>query len=98
VHINWSTPVYLRCTLDAPRRRLGCLQKNTPNIEDQEEFIEVAKAALMLPTELPEAHAPRGRKRDLYYEPSVFEELDKDVFEVRWTVSACVERLSGLVD
>ena len=55
---------------------------NAPEIEDQEEFIEVAKAALMLPTELPDPHAPRGRKRDLYHDPSVFKELDEDVFQV----------------
>ena len=58
------------------------MQKNTPEIEDQEEFLEVAKAALMLPTELPEAHAPHGRKRDLYHNPDVFKELDEDVFQV----------------
>ena len=58
------------------------LQKNAPEIEDQEEFLEVAKAALMLPSELPEAHPPRGRKRDLYHHPDVFKELDEDVFMV----------------
>jgi len=36
----------------------------------------------MLPTELPDAHAPRGRKRDLYHSPDVFKELDEDVFQV----------------
>lgn len=56
--------------------------KNAPDIEDQEEFFEVAKAALMLPSELPDAHAPRGRKRDLYHDPDVFKELDEDVFQV----------------
>jgi len=36
----------------------------------------------MLPTELPDPHAPRGRKRDLYHTPDVFKELDEDVFQV----------------
>jgi len=58
------------------------VQRNAPEIEDQEEFLEVAKAALLLPTELPEAHPPRGRKRDLYHSPEVFKELDEDVFQV----------------
>ena len=58
------------------------LQQNAPEIENQEEFLEVARAALMLPTELPEPHAPRGRKRDLYHDPSVFDELDNDVVMV----------------
>jgi len=39
----------------------------------------------MLPSELPDAHAPRGRKRDLYHDPDVFKELDEDVFQVRST-------------
>ena len=58
------------------------LQQNAPEIEDQEEFLEIAKAAIMLPAELPEAHPPRGRKRDLYHDPSVFNELDDDVVKV----------------
>ncbi len=39
--------------------------------------------ALQLPpTELPDPHPPSGRKRDLYYDPAVFKELDEDVFKV----------------
>jgi len=59
-----------------------CAQRNAPEIEDHEEVLEVAKAALMLPSELPDAHAPLGRKRDIYHDPSVFKELDEDVFQV----------------
>jgi len=59
------------------------LQKNAPEIEDQEEFLKVAKEVLTLPTELPEPHAPQGRKRDIYHDPDVFKELDEDVFQVQ---------------
>lgn len=44
--------------------------------------LEEAMAAISLPTELPDPHPPACRKRDLYYDPSVFKELDEDVFKV----------------
>lgn len=47
-----------------------------------EEVLEEAMAAIALPTELPDPHPPMLRKRDLYHDPSVFQELDEDVFKV----------------
>ncbi len=48
--------------------------------------LEAAMAALSLPSkELPPPHPPTCRKRDLYLDPSVFEELDEHVFKVRGT-------------
>lgn len=44
-------------------------------------MVEEAIAALALPTELPDPHPPMLRKRDLYHDPSVFRELDEDVFK-----------------
>ncbi|ESO03432.1 hypothetical protein HELRODRAFT_192035 [Helobdella robusta] len=51
-------------------------------IEQNPELIEEAMAAIELNTERPDPHAPRIRKRDLYIDPSVFVELDEDVFKV----------------
>ncbi len=50
--------------------------------------LEEAMAAISLPTELPDPHPPACRKRDLYYDASVFRELDEDVFRVsiKWHV------------
>jgi hypothetical protein len=58
------------------------IKKAAPELEVQEDFIDALKETWKLPAELPEAHAPRGRKRDLYHDPSVFTELDEDVFAV----------------
>ena len=49
---------------------------------DPEVALAEAMAAISLPTELPPPHAPACRKRDLYYDASVFQELDEDVFKV----------------
>ena len=40
-------------------------------------------ANLSLPTDIPPPHAPPIRKRDLYTDTSVFDELDRDVIKVR---------------
>jgi len=50
---------------------------------DQDEIIEEAIAAISMPTEMPDPHAPTIRKRDLYTDPIVFKELDEDVFKVK---------------
>ena len=50
---------------------------------DSAVVLEEAMAAISLPPrELPDPHPPSGRKRDLYYDPVVFRELDEDVFKV----------------
>ena len=50
---------------------------------DSAVVLEEAMAAISLPPkELPTPHPPSGRKRDLYYDPVVFRELDEDVFKV----------------
>ena len=49
---------------------------------DTSAVIDEAMKAIV-PQELPSPHPPRGRKRDLYQDPSFFEELDEDVFKVR---------------
>lgn len=51
------------------------------NSENSEELVETF-SAMTLPAKIPEAHAPRIRKRDLYHDPIVFNELDKYVFKV----------------
>ena len=57
---------------------------------DSAVVLEEAMAAISLPPkELPTPHPPSGRKRDLYYDPVVFRELDEDVFKVR-TLHKCV--------
>ena len=43
-------------------------------------------AAIELNTERPDPHPPNIRKRDLYIDPSVFQELDEDVFKVEFVV------------
>jgi hypothetical protein len=50
--------------------------------EETDEMLEEAMAAISIPTELPDPHAPKIRKRDLYTDPVVFKELDEDVFKV----------------
>lgn len=42
-----------------------------------------AFTSMSVPSRLPPPHPPRGRKRDLYYDPIVFAELDQEVFMVR---------------
>ena len=37
---------------------------------------------MSFPAEIPAAHAPRIRKRDLYHDASVFNDLDEYVFQV----------------
>ncbi|KAK2156530.1 hypothetical protein LSH36_211g04058 [Paralvinella palmiformis] len=49
---------------------------------EESDSLETALAAITLPTELPDPHPPKCRKRDLYTDPSVFKELDEDVFKV----------------
>ena len=56
-------------------------QKAASEVDDS--MIEVAIAAITLTTDLPEAHPPMVRKRDIYHDPVVFQELDEDVFMVR---------------
>ena len=57
---------------------------------DSAVVLEEAMAAISLPPkELPTPHPPSGRKRDLYYDPVVFRELDEDVFKVR-TLYKCL--------
>lgn len=55
-------------------------------------MVEEVIAALALPTELPDPHPPMLRKRDLYHDPSVFRELDEDVFKAcsQFLYSCCV--------
>ena len=48
--------------------------------------LEEAIASLTLPTDLPVPHPLPIRKRDLYTDPSVFEELDNDVIHVSTVV------------
>ena len=65
--------------------------------------VELANALAdltLVPKELPPPHAPRGRKRDLYYDPSVFTELDEMVFKVSisWTwKTACLRKTKFIV-
>jgi len=46
------------------------------------EMLEEVIAAIGAPAELPKPHAPSIRKRDLYNDPTVFKELDENVFKV----------------
>jgi len=50
--------------------------------EEVEDIAEAIAELSIVPKELPPPHPPRGRKRDLYYDPSVFEELDNEVIRI----------------
>lgn len=53
-----------------------------------QEFIDGVISVITLPADIPDPHPPQLRKRDLYHDPSVFEELDADVFQVSGQVEA----------
>ncbi|ESN91148.1 hypothetical protein HELRODRAFT_194540 [Helobdella robusta] len=53
--------------------------------EDDEQMFSDALSVMTLPSEIPGPHPPRYRKRDLYKDPSVFADLDEEVFKVAET-------------
>ena len=63
---------------------VGALQKQNDGSQagEVDTAVEQALASMALPAEIPEPHPPNCRKRDLYYDASVFKELDEYVFSV----------------